>query len=202
MDTSSISQKSYSQAKEVPGNLFDAPEGSALIHACNSRGIWGSGIAKEFKERYPTAYGIYRNHCLGHIRNRTIHDVVNLKAENNNESDNLISVRRPVGTALIIPPQTLDRRYGGKGHWVICLFTSFDYGKRADPPDLIVNSTYAALHHLKIQLNTLEERNFYLEEATPGQLMACRFNSGLFGVFWERTRRLLEKVDLDVAVVY
>lgn len=44
-------------------SLFDAPKGSIIIHACNAQGVWGSGIAKEFKERYPLAYGIYQDHC-------------------------------------------------------------------------------------------------------------------------------------------
>jgi hypothetical protein len=44
-------------------SLFDAPRGSYMVHACNSQGVWGSGIAKEFKARYPTAFNAYRAHC-------------------------------------------------------------------------------------------------------------------------------------------
>lgn len=47
----------------IKGSLFDAPNGSMLIHACNTKGVWGSGIAKEFKSRYPEAYKLYRLHC-------------------------------------------------------------------------------------------------------------------------------------------
>ncbi|KAK4904538.1 ADP-ribose 1''-phosphate phosphatase, partial [Elasticomyces elasticus] len=36
---------------ESPGSLFDSPDGSALIHACNCMGVWGSGIANDFRER-------------------------------------------------------------------------------------------------------------------------------------------------------
>lgn len=46
------------------GNLFDAPKGSIIIHACNTKGMWGSGIAKEFAKRFPVAYQAYRNECL------------------------------------------------------------------------------------------------------------------------------------------
>lgn len=44
-------------------SLFDAPEGSILAHACNAKGVWGSGIAKEFKIRYPELYQEYRKYC-------------------------------------------------------------------------------------------------------------------------------------------
>ncbi|KAF3891950.1 hypothetical protein GY631_4499 [Trichophyton interdigitale] len=36
---------------EIEGDLFLAPEGAALIHACNCQGSWGKGIALEFKNR-------------------------------------------------------------------------------------------------------------------------------------------------------
>lgn len=44
-------------------SLFDAPEGSILVHACNAEGIWGSGIAAEMKERYPEQYEFYKVHA-------------------------------------------------------------------------------------------------------------------------------------------
>lgn len=44
-------------------SLFEAPGGSLLVHACNAKGVWGSGIAKEFKERFPTAYKRYNQFC-------------------------------------------------------------------------------------------------------------------------------------------
>jgi ADP-ribose 1''-phosphate phosphatase len=45
------------------GSLFDAPKGSVLVHACNGQGIWGSGIAKQFHERFPESYEQYRVIC-------------------------------------------------------------------------------------------------------------------------------------------
>jgi ADP-ribose 1''-phosphate phosphatase len=44
-------------------SLFDAPEGSILVHACNAKGVWGSGIAKEMKERFPLAFRHYNAQC-------------------------------------------------------------------------------------------------------------------------------------------
>jgi ADP-ribose 1''-phosphate phosphatase len=48
----------------IKGNLFNAPKGSIIIHACNTKGVWGSGIAKEFHKRFPSAYNIYRAKCI------------------------------------------------------------------------------------------------------------------------------------------
>ena len=44
-------------------SLFDAPENSIITHACNAQGVWGSGIAKEFKKRYSNAFEVYYEHC-------------------------------------------------------------------------------------------------------------------------------------------
>lgn len=46
-------------------NLFDAPPGSLLVHACNCKGVWGRGIAAEFKKRFPTAFKQYKDFCEG-----------------------------------------------------------------------------------------------------------------------------------------
>lgn len=45
-------------------SLFGAPKGSVLVHACNSKGVWGSGIAKDMKTRFPKAFENYNNECL------------------------------------------------------------------------------------------------------------------------------------------
>jgi ADP-ribose 1''-phosphate phosphatase len=45
------------------GSLFDAPKGSVLVHACNKQGMWGSGIAKQFADRFPESYEKYKIIC-------------------------------------------------------------------------------------------------------------------------------------------
>lgn len=52
-----------SNVKIIKGNLFDAPKGSIIVHACNAQGMWGSGIAKQFAVRYPAAYSVYQEEC-------------------------------------------------------------------------------------------------------------------------------------------
>jgi ADP-ribose 1''-phosphate phosphatase len=44
-------------------SLFDAPKGAYLVHACNAQGVWGSGIAVEFKKRFPGAFAHYNRNC-------------------------------------------------------------------------------------------------------------------------------------------
>jgi ADP-ribose 1''-phosphate phosphatase len=46
------------------GSLFDAPKYSVLIHAVNAQGVWASGIAKEFKARFPKSFEEYAEHCI------------------------------------------------------------------------------------------------------------------------------------------
>lgn len=44
-------------------SLFDAPKGSVLVHACNAQGVWGNGIAKYMKQRFPHAFKHYTELC-------------------------------------------------------------------------------------------------------------------------------------------
>lgn len=53
----------------VTDSLFNAPVGSILGHSCNTLGLWGSGVALGFKERFPESYNEQRLLCnAGKIR--------------------------------------------------------------------------------------------------------------------------------------
>lgn len=45
-------------------SLFDAPNGSVLVHACNSKGVWGAGIAKDMKNLFPYSWLMNQAFCL------------------------------------------------------------------------------------------------------------------------------------------
>ena len=47
------------------GDLFvnAINENDILVHAVNNQGVWGSGIAVEFKKRYPVEFEIYKFSC-------------------------------------------------------------------------------------------------------------------------------------------
>ncbi|KAK0487097.1 hypothetical protein IW261DRAFT_1445855 [Armillaria novae-zelandiae] len=47
----------------VKKDIFSAPENSILVHACNTKGSWGAGIALAFRVRYPEAFTVYNQHC-------------------------------------------------------------------------------------------------------------------------------------------
>lgn len=103
---------SRSKLKYITADLFAAPPGSILVHACNSVGSWGAGIAVAFRTKYPSSFEVYKAHCKAH------------------STDELI------GTCLVI------RGGEKEGwHDIACLFTSKAYGKRKDPPDDILNAT-------------------------------------------------------------
>lgn len=47
----------------INDNLFNAPKDCLLVHACNAQGVWGSGIAKQFKEKFPLEFEMYAHYC-------------------------------------------------------------------------------------------------------------------------------------------
>jgi ADP-ribose 1''-phosphate phosphatase len=103
------------------GDLLQAPEGALLIHACNAKGVWGTGIAKAFKSQYPQAYATHHAFCV---------------------KDHKPSHPVPTGTTQLLAPCDTQR------HWIGCLFTSAKYGKAKDKPELIVRNTVEAMQML------------------------------------------------------
>lgn len=41
------------------GDLLDGPE-RVIIHGCNAQGVMGSGVARQIREKFPTAFREYR----------------------------------------------------------------------------------------------------------------------------------------------
>ncbi|RAL05468.1 MIF domain protein [Aspergillus ibericus CBS 121593] len=183
------SSSTHGRVAEIQGNIFDAPDGAGLIHACNCRGSWGKGIAKAFRQRYPAAYEIYRSHCRKCSFSLRYNNVPN--------EGGTRKVRVPEGTALIIPPQKKDYEGGmSKRHWIICLFTSRGFGRKVSPEEIVLKNTELAVADMQRQLDQLREG-----EGDVSELWSCRFNSGLFGVEWARSRDILEKTGLEITVV-
>lgn len=101
----------------------------------------------------------------------------------------------------------------GKRHWIVCLFTSWHYGpQRRNPPEEILENTVTAVNDMKEQLRRLTsssadvlygddvDGNHGRQNIRPGNLWSCRFNAGLFGVPWERTKEILENSGIQVTV--
>jgi ADP-ribose 1''-phosphate phosphatase len=134
------------------GSLFDAPKGSMLIHAVSTRSVWGSGIALQFKAKFPESFEFYTEMCKQEGE-RLLGKFIEGRMEND--------------------------------YTVLNLVTSVDYGARKDSSAKILKSTRESL-----------ELFFKIHQTSGmhGELHSCKFNSGLFGVPWEKT----EKVLLDV----
>jgi len=110
------------------GDIFAAPDSSVLIHACNTKGSWGAGIALAFKTAYPNAYTAYHTRC--------------------------ISKSVQTGTCLLIAPCETDT---GPKHWIACLFTSKAYGRKKDAPEEILRNTGSAVKELLVQVMQARE---------------------------------------------
>ncbi|KAF2121662.1 hypothetical protein BDV96DRAFT_217903 [Lophiotrema nucula] len=150
------------------GDIFNAPDNTLLVHACNTQGSWGAGIAAAFKQRYPKAYIKYRDHCV------TDHDPA------------IDAV--PTASSLLIPPSEVEGKKGKpKSHYIGCLFTSAKYGRKKDKPETILANTGPAIKQL------LEDAK---KEGIENVRM-CKINSARFGVPWERTVAVLEGIEVE-----
>lgn len=101
-------------------SLFDAPQDAIIIHACNSQGVWGSGIAKPFKEKYPESFADYNKFCKSWNQTR--------------------------GTACGLAD--MSAYHEDEQHWVGWVVTSHSYGPDKDSPELIKIHTALALSDL------------------------------------------------------
>lgn len=111
------------------GDLFkEAPSNAMLLHACNCQGVWGSGIAKTMKEKFPEEFRLYQKYA---------HDMYQLMAEGE------VIVSDAVGTALIT-------------NRVVSLFTSINYGSKVSSPENILIHTKNALEDLVKKTPCLE----------------------------------------------
>lgn len=139
-------------------------------------------MAVAFKQKYPYAFRKYNAHCLTPPTGFIKQHQANI-----------------VGTTLLIPPpNAANRRQESKTpHYIACLFTSLDYGKRVSPPKEILENTRNALKDLAKQVAEIRD----LGDEGIGKCYAVRINSGKFGVEWEKTKAVLEAGDLAITVV-
>lgn len=124
------------QIIEKVGAIFEAPDNTIIIHACNCMGSWSAGIADAFKQRYPRAYEVYKEHC-----------------ENNTPAS-------LIGTSLLIPPVESK----GPRHFIGCLFTSKKYGRGKDSPVQILGNTGPAMKDLVSSIARLPKGEGMIEE--------------------------------------
>ncbi|RYP80726.1 hypothetical protein DL769_002323 [Monosporascus sp. CRB-8-3] len=150
----------------------------------NFPGVWGAGIAQEIRDIFPAAYGKYKGFCDDFER----------------EPGSAHASGRLAGQCLIIPPQQEDADSGSPAISIVCLFTSYGYGRKTAtkpgryPKRLVREQTTRALEQFRSQL----DRGFGINEARVGgapggaegegvRIYSPKFNSALFKVPWEDT---------------
>jgi ADP-ribose 1''-phosphate phosphatase len=69
------------------------------------------------------------------------------------------------------------------GYTIGCLFTSRDYGKKVDSPEMILSATKSAIKEVVWKSNSFWQ---------PKEIHMCKINSGLFKVDWAETQKILE----------
>tara|TARA_R110002003_G_scaffold58_7_gene5179 strand:- start:8720 stop:9547 length:828 start_codon:yes stop_codon:yes gene_type:complete len=121
------------------GDMFEgAPDHCLLIHACNTQGHWGAGIAKAFKTRYPKAYAAHNSFC----------------AKDHSKTNPV-----PTGTSQLLTPVDTAAK-----HWIGCVFTSARYGKAKDKPDAILRNTAASMKMLLELVKMADEEDDQVTE--------------------------------------
>lgn len=93
-----------------------------------------------------------------------------------------------IGTALLIPPSEED----GPKHYVGCLFTSRKFGMGRDPPNQILRNTRPAMEDLIEQIAQTVQ-----DGGSISEIRICHVNSGLFRVPWERSKAVIEKLEVS-----
>ncbi|AJP37107.1 AQG_2a_G0002410.mRNA.1.CDS.1 [Saccharomyces cerevisiae] len=165
----------------VKGNILK-PKSYAriLIHSCNCNGSWGGGIAYQLALRYPKAEKDYVEVCEKY-------------------GSNLL------GKCILLPS------YENSDLLICCLFTSSFGGSSHGEKQSILNYTKLALDKLKTfreakdKTRTSEDSigdylNGHIKYPIGEyKLEMPQINSGIFGVPWKETERVLEEFSGDMS---
>jgi ADP-ribose 1''-phosphate phosphatase len=155
------------------------------VHATNCLSIWGSGFAAELARMFPAAYERYRVFC----------------SESRLHQSDRWPAPSLAGKCLIIPPQEADVAKGAPRVSIVCVFTSYGYGRPnkstgkagLDSQSKNIEQTVFALRDFRRQLDQKRA------EGGMGDVViySPRFNSGAFRVPWEKTTRTILNVFHD-----
>ena len=184
------------QIIESTGDIFDAPLNTLIIHACNCDGSWGAGIAAAFKDRYPKAYMEYVYHCeeFDHslLDKAQLIPPVDAFESGTKDKNKDEGINEP-STSSKDSRQT-DGTEVAK-HFVGCLYTSRGFGRRRDRPARILQATAPAMVDLLRKVNAWNAKAEDSEKI--GEVRMCKINSGLFAVPWEKTKKVLEEIEVE-----
>ncbi|KAK5165598.1 ADP-ribose 1''-phosphate phosphatase [Saxophila tyrrhenica] len=178
------------QVTESIGDIFSAPNNSLLIHGCNCQASWSAGIAKAFKDHYPKAFQKKwtPDQLFGTAQLIT---PPNSAFPNSNATPSAPTNDEDEGFA----DDDADEAGDPETHFVGCLYTSRRYGKGKDTPKRILEATKPAMEDL---LRKVKEWNDSVDENRKmKEVRMCKINSGLFNVPWEKTKEVLESIEVE-----
>ncbi|OAQ64054.1 ADP-ribose 1''-phosphate phosphatase [Pochonia chlamydosporia 170] len=162
--------------------LRQLPQNTYLVHATNCIAQWGAGIAAELATIFPAACQQYKRFC---------------NAAKQSPSEKW-PPRSLAGKCLIIPPQESDVKAGAPRIYIVCLFTSYGFGRPNDATGKpgrdgvgkILSQTQTSLKAFREQLEAKSP------EAAEAVIYSPLFNSGAFGVPWDKTSAVI-KTEFD-----
>ncbi|AOA63019.1 ADP-ribose 1''-phosphate phosphatase [Komagataella phaffii CBS 7435] len=157
-----------------------------LAHSCNCFGSWGGGIAFALKQKFPSSYTLYSDYCSRFQDNP----------------------QELLGKCLLLPISKTDPGYTsvvGDKFLIACLFTGASGGKAE-----ILKYTDVSLSHLGkiIQSKKSEISIPRVDEILQSintddvPIYLPKINSGIFGVPWPNTEKILENHNDLKFVVY
>jgi ADP-ribose 1''-phosphate phosphatase len=96
----------------ITGDLFLAPPNSILIHACNTLGSWGAGIALAFRSKFPDAFEIYKAHCKAHSNEELIGTCLVIRSREGGHDIACLFTSRAYGRRKDPPEEILNATRG------------------------------------------------------------------------------------------
>ena len=151
---------------EEEGDIFNGGPNSIIVHACNCQGIWGAGIAKAFKQRYPQAYTEYHDLCK---RRREC----------------------LIGTAQLIPPTGEGQHFVG-----CLFTSVYAGRRKGSPSEILKATKPAMQDLLNKIRDWNDSTGAAGRRLSVDQVRMCKINSGLFNVPWDQSKAKLEAIDV------
>lgn len=151
----------------IQGDLFshkpyNSGSISIFVHSCNTQGSWGAGVATAFRTQFPSTYGVHQDYCSQY------------------------SSTELLGTSQIIASNPRDPGHNTIGPtFVVCLFTS-DFTTK---PEDIIEYTDMAMRDFSIKLQIMEDN--LDRKGDRIMINMPKINSGIFGVPWNKTEKVL-----------
>lgn len=160
------------------GSIFESPPAETIfIHSCNCKGIWGKGVALEFRQRYSEAFQVHSDFCKP------------------------LKPRELLGKSMLIPPTESKFSEGDeKHHYIGCLFVKESFGAPKDDAERVSIKFATKLAMKQLMEGLVEQRKAGLMHVQ--EIRMPKINSRIFQVEWEETAKVLESLTVPNDLIY